>query len=55
MNEKLFTFIHCLKFHQIIAYTIRPRLRASNWQQVLTKGRPWAPGLSFAVNVRRQL
>jgi len=45
MNENLFMFIHCLKFHQIINDTT-----ASTHQQVLAKRISSAPGLSLAVN-----
>jgi len=49
MNEKLFVFIHCLKFLQIIHDTT-----ASTHQQLAASTRKrisWAPGLSLAVNV----
>jgi len=48
--KKLFVFIHCFKFHQIIHDTTA-YIRSSNWQQVLAKRISWAPGLSLAVNV----
>jgi len=45
MNENLFMFSHCLKFHQIIHDTT-----ALMHQQVLAKRISWVSGLLHAVN-----
>jgi len=45
MNENLFIFSHCLKFHLIVHDTT-----ASTHQQVLAKRISWASGVSLSVN-----